>query len=80
MAWSAIAPGSQQYSRVIVPGVDDAGNPITYKIGGDDFTPREGTIKEANDWAASVGLPKLYEDSPRKLAAITVEAGRGSGR
>ena len=69
----AMEPGEHQYSRVITPGVDAKGQPISYKIGGQDFTPVEGSIKEANDWAASVGLPKLYEDSPRKLAAVTVE-------
>ena len=70
---AAAKPGEHQYSRVIVPGVDAKGDPISYKIGGHDFTPTEGSIREANDWAASVGLPKLYEDSPRKLAAVTVE-------
>lgn len=70
---ASMEPGAQQYSRVIVPGVDAQGQPITYRIGGHDFTPVEGSVKEANDWAESVGLPKLYEDSPRKLAAITVE-------
>ena len=75
---ASIQPGAQQYSRVIVPGVDAKGQPLSYTIrdaagNGGDFVPVDGTIKEANDWAASVNLPKLYEDSPRKLAAVTVE-------
>ena len=68
-----MVPGDEQYSRVIVPGVDAKGQPLTYKIGGYDYTPETGTIQEANEWAESVGLGKLYEDS-------ATQAGRGHRR
>ena len=83
VAAAELQPGSQQFSRVIVPGVDEAGNPLKYRIvdeagNGGDFIPVEGTIREANDWARANDLPKLYEDSPALLAARTVEDAAGA--
>ena len=61
-----IGPESQQYARAIKKGG-------TYTIEGKTFAPIEGTIKEANDWSLRELGHKLYEDSPGKLSAYTVE-------
>ena len=80
---AAAKPGEHQYSRVIVPGVDAKGDPSTYKIGGHDFTPIDGSIREVNDWATRSGCasctrtrhaswPRSPSNRPRKRSATPV--------
>lgn len=61
----------QQFSRVLKKGE-------TYIIKGKEFKPLEGTIKEANDWGVRELGHKLFEDSPAKLSAYTVEQSAGT--
>lgn len=71
-----LAPGSQQYSRVIQPGGQ-------YTIMGKVYEPVKATIEEGNAWAAkNLGKGfKLYEDSPAKLSAYAVrQAAESTGK
>ena len=73
-AASAVGPEAQQFERTLKPRIDaETGQPFTYTIDGQQFTPTTGTIQEANDWSQAALGYKLYEDSPAKLAASLVE-------